>query len=491
MKKFFLSFCIALGSLAGIGQTTTVITTGGYNNTGGTNPNVSTATGVLPVVNGGTGQTLATGTGAVVRATAPTISTPTFTTPALGTPQSGVLTNTTGLPLSTGVTGELPISNGGTGQATATLGFNALSPVTTRGDIIVRGATNNQRLALGTVGKILRSDGTDLVYSTATYPNTVTANYIPYATGTNALGESANLQFDGSVLYIGGASSPISTELLSIQKDQNAGTRFIIRNNTSGTAAFSNFSLFSNAGAFNFNSLSSAWTTSGINVAGAAVLNATNSGGINIGTTAATQMSFWTNNTKRASILSTGEFLVGAETSFNSLYTIQRVNSGATGGMLNAVYSTTDSHGPILAFIKSGSNTIGTDAATADNELLGFMSFSGCNSSNTSATPASINVYQDGAAGAVTIPGRIEFLTGTNAAGRTQSMRITGLKSVVIGNNSSALATTATDGFLYIPTCAGVPTGVPTTQTGTLPIVIDSTNNKMYIYSGGAWVALN
>lgn len=57
--------------------------------------------------------------------------------------------------------------------------------------------------------------------------------------------------------------------------------------------------------------------------------------------------------------------------------------------------------------------------------------------------------------------------------------------SVAVG--AGAIATTATDGFLYVPTCAGPPTGTPTTITGLAPIVIDGTNNKLYFYSGGSW----
>lgn len=87
--------------------------------------------------------------------------------------------------------------------------------------------------------------------------------------------------------------------------------------------------------------------------------------------------------------------------------------------------------------------------------------------------------------------GNLLFFTGGSAAANSR-VKIDQNANVILNNTGSALATTATNGFTYIPTCAGTPTGVPATlPTGALPIIIDSTNNRMYIYSGGAWVALN
>jgi Pectate lyase superfamily protein len=58
--------------------------------------------------------------------------------------------------------------------------------------------------------------------------------------------------------------------------------------------------------------------------------------------------------------------------------------------------------------------------------------------------------------------------------------------SVVVGGTvPNTLATTATDGFFYIPSCAGTPTGTPTAFTGKAPLVIDSTNNTLSYYNSG------
>jgi hypothetical protein len=79
---------------------------------------------------------------------------------ALGTPSSGTLTNATGLPLTTGVTGTLPIANGGTNSTTTP----------TAGAVPYGDGTKYAFSAAGNAGEFLISGGTGSPTWTDTIP---------------------------------------------------------------------------------------------------------------------------------------------------------------------------------------------------------------------------------------------------------------------------------------------------------------------------------
>lgn len=171
---------------------------------------------------------------------------------------------------------------------------------------------------------------------------------------------------------------------------------------------------------------------------------------------------------------------LGASGSFN-------VNIGQSSAQ--AIVGVTTSDGTddttrSLMIFKRDKGTLGSPATVGNNTHLGTFSAQGY----TGATyfgSSQIDFYVDGSIVSGRPTGRVEIATGDKAGNVSVGLVVDSGQNVVC--NNAAIATSATDGFLYIPTCAGPPTGAPTAYTGRAPMVLDSTNSKLYVRVGGAW----
>lgn len=146
--------------------------------------------------------------------------------------------NTTGT--AAGLSATLAIGSGGTGQTTASAAFNALSPITTTGDLILGNGTNSAtRLGIGSNGYLLTSDGAtaswqaapvSMVYPGAGIPNSTgsawttsystsgTGTVVALATGAALTNPSANLINDTNGNEILGLSPTASaTDFLTVK----------------------------------------------------------------------------------------------------------------------------------------------------------------------------------------------------------------------------------------------------------------------------------
>ena len=135
-----------------------------------------------------------------------------------------------------------------------------------------------------------------------------------------------------------------------------------------------------------------------------------------------------------------------------------------------------------LTITSAGAVTI---ANTFNINSAVWLQFSGVNTIFSSAGVGLLLQQPNGSSATIfrDSSGNTQWTVGAGSIGH-----LTAGSNARFAHGTSALATNATEGFFHIQSCAGAPSGTPATiPTGQIPMVWDSTNLQLYVYTGGAW----
>ncbi len=361
------------------------------------------------------------------------------------------------------ITGIVAIINGGTGQTTANASFDALSPMTTAGDLVYENATPTAtRLPIGSVGQVLTVSGGLPVWAAPATSGTVTSvalsdgSAIPIysisgspvtSTGTLTLTlstQSANTFFAGPTT--GSAAQPTFRSIVASDVPT-------LNQNTTGTAA--NITATSNSTLTTLSSLSLPGSQVTGNISGnAAGFTGSLSGDVT-GTQGATAISSTTVTSKLLTgyVTGTNTPLVASNSILTAFENLQAQISATVGAAITSLTGDVSATGPGSA--AATVNSVGGQSASA--VAFAATQVAAATSTNTASTLVLRNASGNFSANVITAT-----LNG-NASTATSAISFTGpLLGDVTGTQSATVVS-----FVGGYSAAAVGTSVLDTQSAT------------------------
>jgi hypothetical protein len=293
------------------------------------------------------------------------------------------------------LSGTVAISQGGTGQTTASAAFNALSPITTTGDLIVGNGTNSAtRLGIGANGTILTSNGTTATWVAAA-PTGVTSFSAGTTGFTPSTGTTGAVTLAGTLAVANGGTGQTSYTDGQLLIGNSTGNTLAKATLTAGSGV----SITNGSGSITIAATGSGGTVTSVSVVSAnglagTVANATTTPAITL-STSVTGVLRGNGTAISAATAGTDYVAPGTATTFTATQTFSG-SSSATALVLNdaaevATVSATAATGTIAYDITTQSVLYYTSNASA-NWTVNFRGSSGTTLNTLMSTGQSMTV---------------------------------------------------------------------------------------------------